>query len=118
MQSANSERAARAVWVMCAVIPLVCVAMCGTITPFIVASIFLIVRTAQALKTAPFSRTSTLDGVSYSAVRARARFKHLLVMLVIFSVCTLLLLTLGSRFGGEINLLFHGSFYVNTKNSQ
>ena len=79
MQSANAERAARAVWVMCVVVPLVCVAMCGTISPFVIAGIFLIVTTAQALKTAPFSRTSTLEEVSYSV---------------------------------------HGSFYVNTKNSQ
>jgi len=64
---------------MCVVVPLVCVAMCGTISPFVIAGIFLIVTTAQALKTAPFSRTSTLEEVSYSV---------------------------------------HGSFYVNTKNSQ
>jgi hypothetical protein len=118
MQSANSERTASGVWAMCVIVPLVCVAMCGSITPFIVATILLIGTTAQALKTAPFSRTSTLDGVSFSAVRAQSRFKHLLVTLVIFSVCTLLLLTLGSRFGGGISRLFHGSFYVNTKNPQ
>jgi hypothetical protein len=115
MQSVNSERAARAVWALCVVVPLVCVAMCGTISVFILAGIFLIVTAAQALRTAPFRRTPTPEAVSCSALRARGSFKHLLV---VFSVCTFLLLALGSGFGGGINLLRHGSFYVNTKNSQ
>ena len=113
MQSANPARETTALWVMCVVVPLVCVAACGTIGPFIFASISLLVTTAQALKTASFSRTSTPDGLSHIAVWTRGRLKHLLVMLIFFSVCTLLLLTLGSRFGGGINLLLHGSVYVN-----
>jgi hypothetical protein len=115
MRKERAERAARVAWVGCVVVPLVCVAMCGTITPFVVASIFLIGTAAQALKTAPLNRTSTLEGSNDDAVRARGKFKH---VLVVFSVSALLLLTLGSRFGGGINMLVHGSFYVNTKNSQ
>jgi hypothetical protein len=107
MRKAKAERTAGAVWVVCVVVPLVCVAVCGTITPFLVASIFLIGTAAQALKTARLNRTSTLEGSNYGAVRARGRFKH---VLVIFSVSTLLLLTRGSRFAGGINLLFHGHF--------
>jgi hypothetical protein len=110
----RAERAVGAVWVACMVVPLVCVALSGTITTFLVASIFLLGTTVQAFKTAPLNRTSTLEGSNYDAARARGRFKH---MLVIFSVSTLLLLTLGSHFAGGIHLLFHGSFYVNTKNS-
>ena len=111
MQSAKSESAARVLWVVSVVVPLVCVAMCGTLTPFMLASIFLILTSVQALKMSAFSRTSTLEGVSYSAVRARDTFKHLLL---VFLVCALLLLTLGSSFRGGINLLRHGSLYVNT----
>jgi hypothetical protein len=113
MQRAKAEGSAGTVWAMCVIVPLVCVAVCDTINRFLLASIFLIVTAVQALKTAPFSVTSMLEGVNFSAVRARSTFKHLLV---VFSVCTLLLLTLRSSFAGGIHMILDESFYMNAKN--